>query len=333
MSFKAAVCSSCHKDIQVPTDVATPVCPYCGCIFAQETAAPPATLSTLLGLARSALIAGNFQEAMDYFNRVIESDPSNTEAWMGKGKAAGWLSSLANMRVPEMLVAFNHAIANASDVDKENTICEAVKEVNYLITTLYGMARKNLLEYVALQNSWQQYLVQVANMLSYLEEVSNWLPNDRATLENIIHLCKSSIEGVSYRDNFDRNIPKAWTLTPQYETLVKSQLDKAADRLRAIDPNYVPPAIEKQEADSCFIVTATMGDLNHPTVALMRRFRDEWLVQKPWGRSLVTWYYRNGPLAAEQIKRNVFLQSAAFVLIVIPAAYLARLLLNGPKNN
>lgn len=293
----------------------------------QDTAAPAVTLSTLLGLARNALVAGNSQEALDYFNRVLESDPTNSEAWMGKGKAAGWLSSIADMRVPEMLLAFNHAIANAPEADKETTIREAVNEANRLVVALYGISRKHLLEYVSLQQSWPEYVARVASMLSYLEEISNWMPSDRTTLENIIHLCKDNIEGVCYRDQFDQNMPKAWTLTQQYEARMRSQLGNAADRLRVLDPTYATPTIEKKQADSCFVVTATMGHPNHPTVVLMRQFRDQWLMQKRWGKSLAAWYYRNGPLAAALIRRSAFLRFAAFILVVSPAARLARLLL------
>ena len=327
MSFQATVCPSCHKDIQIPTDVAAPSCPYCGHVFRQEGAAPAATLSALLGLARTALAAGNSQEALEYFNRVLESDPTNSDAWMGKGKAAGWQSSIVNMRLPEMLIAFNHAIANAPESDKEATVRQAVDEANRLTVTLYGMARKHLLEYVSLPNSWPQYIVQVSSMLTYLEEISSWMPTDRTTLENIVHLCKDNIEGVSYRDQFDNNMSKAWTLTPQYEALMKSQLERSADRLRALDPTYSPPAIEKKQADACFIVTAAMGNFDHPTVTLMRRFRDQWIMEKRWGPSFVDLYYRIGPHGAALIERSRVIKMAALVFIINPAAWLAKLIL------
>ena len=50
--------------------------------------APTVSLSNLLGMARTALEADNVSEAESYFNRVLELDPRNSEAWIGKGKAA-----------------------------------------------------------------------------------------------------------------------------------------------------------------------------------------------------------------------------------------------------
>ena len=172
MSFRAAICPGCHKNIQVPSDLAVSACPYCAHAIRLEGAAPAPTVSTLLGIANTAIAAGNNQEAIEYYNRVLESEPTNGEAWFGKGRAAGWLSSLAHMRFPEMLIAFNHAIATASDELKAATIAQAVEEANRLVVTLYGMGRKNMMDYVSLENSWQSYLEQVSQMLDTLEEIS-----------------------------------------------------------------------------------------------------------------------------------------------------------------
>lgn len=117
-------------------------------------------VSNLLGLARSAQLGGNQEEALAYFNRVLEADPNSSEAWTGKGKAAAWLSSLAHIRLNEAMVAFGHAIATSPDEVKIARTSEIVEEVNRIVTTLYGMARNQLVEHVALPNIWSNYLVQ-----------------------------------------------------------------------------------------------------------------------------------------------------------------------------
>ena len=94
-----------------------------------------------------------------------------------------------------------------------------------------------------------------------------------------------------------------------------------------IDPSYAPPAIEKKKADACFVVTATIGDADHPTVALLRRFRDEWVLERFWGTAFVAWYYRHGPRAAEFIARQPLRRRLSLQIIVRPAAWVARRLL------
>ena len=58
-------------------------------------------IANLLGMAKTAAMGGNNQEALSYFNRVLEIDPTVSEAWMGKGAAAAWQSNLVNIRLPE----------------------------------------------------------------------------------------------------------------------------------------------------------------------------------------------------------------------------------------
>ncbi len=45
---------------------------------------------------------------------------------------------------------------------------------------------------------------------------------------------------------------------------------------------------------SCFIVTATMGNYNHPVVIDLRQFRNDWLLKRNLGKTFVNWYYIHG---------------------------------------
>ena len=234
-----------------------------------------ANINNLLGMARTAELGGNTQEATNYYNRVLEIDPSIYEAWIGKGKAAGWQSSLVNFRLPEMTVAFTNAIGSAPPEAKEAVAKQAVDEANKIVVALYGIARNHLSEFASLDNAWPAYLSQIAQLLDTMEEVRTWLPANRDTLENIVHFCKDNIEGYSFRDQFNNNMPALHGITPQYEQLLRTKLESATSALIALDPTYAPPAIEKKSADACFVVTATMGDFNHPHVTLLRGLRDD----------------------------------------------------------
>lgn len=324
MNFRATTCQSCGRDIQVPDDISNPACPYCGAIAGQHSAAPAATVATLMGMAKTAELAGNNAEAMTYYNRVLEADPRNSEAWIGKGKSAGWQTTLANFRVQEMLVAFNHALANAASDTSAVTVERVTGDANHLIVTIYSMCRKHLIEYVSLPNSWSDYLEQMRQMVDALQTVHGWNPNDRTTLENIVHICKDNIEGLSYRDEYNNNAPGLYYLQPEYEAVLKSQLDDAAKKLRALDSSYTPPVIEKQKAEACFVITATMGDPLHPDVVLLQDFRDHWLRKRRWGAVLIGWYYRHGPKAASFIAGNSPRRKISHWLVVRPAVWIAQ---------
>lgn len=323
MSFKATVCLSCQRDIQIPSDVPNPACPYCGAAVSPKSATPTTTISNLMGMAKTAELAGNNVEAMTYFNRVLEADPTCSDAWIGKGKAAGWQTTLANIRVPEMLVAFEHAIATAIPDTKEATVKLVTHEANHLIVTIYTMARNHMLEYVSLQNSWTDYLGQMSQMVDALEEVNLWNPTDRTTLENIVHLCKDNIEGVSYHDQFNNNAPNVWSLSYEYESLLKSKLDNAVYRIKVLYPDYSAPDITKKTAENCFVITATMGDSSHPDVRFLQNFRDEWLRQYSWGAKFIAWYYQNGPAAAAFIAKSSVRRRLSYHIVVKPAVWVA----------
>lgn len=330
MGFHPAQCPSCLKDIQVPDDARFAICMYCGEKISIAQVSPSRTAPSvvnLLGMARTASSAGNQSEAEIYFNRVLEIDPTISEAWVGKGKAAGWLSTIAHMRFSEMLIAFGHAIATAPAAQKEYQSKECLNEVNLLVVTLYGMARKHLIEFVALPNIWSDYLVQVAEMLATLEQGLAWAPTDKITLENIVHLCKDNIEGINYRDEFDKNLPKVWYLSPEYERLIRQRLDAAATALKALDPDYVPPVAQAKKADTCFVVTATMGDEGHPTVVFMRQFRDTWVVKRRGGKAFISWYYVYEPIAASVIRDKPLLRVLCYAFVVQPAAWVAKQLI------
>ena len=293
--------------------------------LAESRKAAVPTLNNYLGLARTALRAGNGSEAEQYFNRVLEIDPAISEAWVGKGKAAAWQSSLANIRLSEMEVAFSHAIATASEAERKNVVDMCVDEMNSLVATLYGMARNHMLEYVALDTTWVTYLAQVSQLIAGLDTALSWDGSNQTTLKNIVHLCKDNIEGVAYRDQFDNNTPKSWHLSPQYETQIRAKLDSASAKLRALDSTYNPPVINKQKADACFVVTATMGSPDHPHVTTLRLFRDHELATHPIGRLFIEWYSANGPKLAALIADRPLLRNVSRHLIVRPAAALARM--------
>ncbi len=164
-------------------------------------------------------------------------------------------------------------------------------------------------------------------MLDGLDSALAWDPDNVTTLENVVHLCKDNIEGVTYRDPYDNNMPKGWSLSPAYEQILRGRLDAATEKLKSLNPGYTAPAIEKKKPDACFVVTATMGDDKHPTVALLRQFRAEFLSGSPMGEAFIRWYYQNGPKLAKVVKASTLCRVASYLMVVAPAAYIASFLL------
>ncbi len=84
-----------------------------------------------------------------------------------------------------------------------------------------------------------------------------------------------------------------------------------------------PLELMEVEKKGCFIATATMGDYNHPSVIILRDFRDNFLMKKAWGVTFVNWYYIKGPFYAKIIEKSMLLKKLSYWLIVKPLVFIS----------
>ena len=89
-----------------------------------------------LRMAQNAYASNNKAEAESYCNKIIETEPTNQQAWLLKGKAAGWQSSLSNIRFSEAINCFANAIEYTQEDEKEAVINECKQEVKELAEAL-----------------------------------------------------------------------------------------------------------------------------------------------------------------------------------------------------
>ncbi|WP_417914309.1 delta-60 repeat domain-containing protein [Candidatus Electronema sp. JM] len=78
-------------------------------------------------------------------------------------------------------------------------------------------------------------------------------------------------------------------------------------------------------ADSCFIATAAYGSMFHPSVQVLREFRDHFLSKNSLGQRLTELYYSYSPSVADLISRHGELRFAVRMLLlpVTGAAWMA----------
>ncbi len=74
----------------------------------------------------------------------------------------------------------------------------------------------------------------------------------------------------------------------------------------------------KSTNSNCFIVTATMGDINHPVTNDFRRFRDEKLLNNFLGDLFIKFYYKVGPFFANMIDKNQKLRLLSLKFLINP---------------
>ncbi|HEV7684876.1 MAG TPA: CFI-box-CTERM domain-containing protein [Pyrinomonadaceae bacterium] len=338
MTFKAANCPSCSGDLQVPDDRDVVKCMYCGeNVIVREAiqAAAGGNTKNWLILAKAASQAGNHPEAYEYYMRVLEVDASNSEAWAGKAEAAGSLSTLSSFRLPEMLTGFQKAIDHADPEKQTEVKHAAATKITLIIRGYFDSALAHLRDSDAIDKAWAEYLDRCEAMLAGLDSALSYWPDNPVILDYLIFICRDNIEGVAYLDKSGPNEPvrRVKYITPQYQSKLISKLNVYEAKKRQLNPGYQPPPIQKLKDSSCFVATATMGSAADPTVALLREFRDECLMQSSLGRKFIEQYYRRSPRLAESIAKSRARRLASYFVIVAPSAWAARRLLQRNSSN
>ena len=169
--MKALVCEMCGSNKLLKQD-GMYVCQACGTQYSPEEAKKllveiegtvDVTGSTVkvdntdkignfLQMATKAYDAGNKSESENYCNKIIEIDPKHYQAWLLKGKSAGWQSTLRNIRIEEAINCFCNAIDNAPQEEVATIRKEAADEVSSLSESLVRLCCNNFAEYPSKDN-------------------------------------------------------------------------------------------------------------------------------------------------------------------------------------
>jgi hypothetical protein len=126
--------------------------------------------------------------------------------------------------------------------------------------------------------------------------------------DNIVEAAKKNFKG-----EFEENILVILIDSHLYPILIKKGL--------------ISSKSSASSSSSCFVITAAMGDRNHPHVVFLQFFRDTWLVRRVWGRFCNRIYIRVGPHLADIIRRSPHLQYMSRELIVRPGVIIAGIIL------
>lgn len=331
--FVAAKCPSCGGDLQVPDNRDQVKCMYCGGTVITRQAiqlASGVNVSNILELAKAAALANNFKEAYDYYTKTLEQDPKNVTAWLGKAEAAGWMSTLANIRIDEMISGFNNAISYSPESSKPALRIQCAQVINKVTTAFYSIAKKHVHEFVGVNQTWNKYLKQCAGLVSALEVGHAYDPNNKTTIENIICIYIDNINGIRIPCDVPLSIDQFTGVNKQYEAELRAKIDKYTLIIQRLDPGFTKPQTREipfYSRDVCFVATATFGNVNHPTVMELRHFRDAWLIKRKVGRLFVKYYYKVGPYVARVIRASKFFKRVSYFLVIRPALMVTRTLL------
>lgn len=143
MALVSTTCPECKASIKLDDSKPFGFCLSCGSKIAIATLFNPQdkqkgnseSIKNYLNLATSAKKAGNNEQCEMYCNKVIEIDGTASEAWALKASAAGWQSSLANLRIEEMITYYGNAVKYAPTEETKKSIRDLASSDLMNITT------------------------------------------------------------------------------------------------------------------------------------------------------------------------------------------------------
>jgi len=341
IEFIAAKCPNCGGELRLPNNRDNVKCMYCGYdIIIQSknkiVIEHKNNTDNLLTLGMNAEKSKNYQEAYKYYTQILEHN-ENADAWLGKGRCAGWLSTVQSERITESINGINAGIdiyRRESPKDLPEIIHQSALNL-ILITLAYTstvssyLSQKftieskvtgplappglNGIRAVALENSAKETVSNEfwENHRQYIEAgvFGAWNLNNAGDIANIIARIIETIQGT-------KGIHK------QFKLSFIDRLNPITQRIIALYPTWILPKNNDNNND-CFIATATMGDFDHPYVISLRRFRDLNLLPYPTGIKFVNFYYRFSPYFADIISKSKNLRHISLFLLIKPLAEMA----------
>ena len=314
-------------------------CVYCGSDIVVREAIQAGTginIQNILTLGKSAYKSQNYEEAYNYFSKVLEVDLKNAEAWYGKAKSAGWRFTFADFRIPEITSGFDNAISYISNEKKQALkaqCAESVLEISQAYSSLTG---SHLAEYPRVDGACSDYFNRCANIISFLEYGYGLNSKNEDIVLGILSICKNNIEGVQYEAWSD--LTESWEKrichpSANYANFLGTKWNTYTQKERELDSSFQTPEIKIKKSSCCFVITATMGNRYHPYVITLQHFRDSWLAKRSSGRTFNKYYYRYGPYLADLIRDRNTLRIISLHLLVKPSVWIASNLLKRQKTN
>jgi tetratricopeptide (TPR) repeat protein len=191
-------CTSCGGTLSVPDNLSVANCIYCGAkilLTESESHKDQLKLKSYTEISESALKAQNYQEAVDYCNKILEIDSKNFLAWINKAIATFWLTTEANNRYDEAFSYLDKAEHIYPGNPKIGEIKKEIIQLQVAWLVKVGTDKLNRANYQASRGEeTRDDYISAAN---YYLQASYIAPDDINLLFNIYVIVKSK-ENISW---------------------------------------------------------------------------------------------------------------------------------------
>lgn len=238
-------CTSCGAPQSLNENSA---CTYCGSLIEVESAADfyksslSGEIGNLMAMAETATEAGSWEEAIMYFNRVLEKDLTNSDAWLGKGIGMVNTSTIGNFKIKEAIAYWKNAIKHAPNPQFMSK--RVAKEINDSVVAFYPVMENHFIKFITVDNAYMDFLTKFILLESALSYALELNPDSLIIAENGWELCKRvDPKALAKKKPLGANEKEkikfsALSSMPKMDSLIKME-SKYLNKRKEIDPEKV----------------------------------------------------------------------------------------------
>jgi len=188
-------CKSCGAVQEVSNENST--CSFCGSeieikqskeFYNQVT---KGEFGNFLIMAETAEEATNYDEAMNYYNRILEKDTTYADAWLGKGNCTIYSSKIGDIKMKEGLTYWKNAIKFAEY--KEPMQLRVSKEINNVVQTFFPNLLNHYSQFAGLDDSYAELASRFLILEGGIDYACQLCPDEPKFFQSGYDLCEKVI--------------------------------------------------------------------------------------------------------------------------------------------
>ena len=336
MGFIPARCTQCGAEIKVDSSQETGMCEYCGTPFITEKVIHNtyvtnnfhgATVNIINGeaknflkLAETYLNSNVGKEAYDYASKALELQPNLTKAWIIKMHAISLCGKISDLNTKEIISCGRNAIdsgTNAVDVlltylsiasEWLNIACQKISDLTQL-KLMESNGSTDLQMFASNDNEFRKLIYRYADGALELKlQIPAEIITKNESIQQVISTLANQYLDYCQMDK-KRCLLYGRCLTDDELKLRKEclhQLQIGLPIKLQIKEIIFDDNRTQTQNGKCYIATTVYGSYDHPSVCLLRRFRDHKLSTNIFGKIFVVVYYNIGSYLIKYLGENKF---------------------------
>lgn len=317
------IIDSISKSIQVAKQASGALANYnAGVKLMEETKQPLAQLKGLLGpsdmqyqMIADKLANAILQCGINYFNDTEEDNaPDKAKILQGYALSIS-VGQMAKERCKENVNVLNSLGKEYKVRNEMAAIAKALKQFQRApkdTSDIFSIICKTSISSIrTLLNQCTPELDAIKSKLGYTDEtyinISSAVAS--AAINGLVEIINNEQKFAiidSGREKLKGTVRDAMSLMSQIGNLAmsskcRSYYNNNMSTLQSINSQLNP--------SGCYIATMAYGDYDHPQVLVLRKFRDNYLDNREWGKRFIKFYYAHSPNWVERLKNHSTINS------------------------